>query len=83
MDEKEKYNALLTRNADYDGNFHYGVKTTKIVSRPSCRARIPKIKNAILFSDLQTAIANGFRPCKICIKELYKLCTTQVCTTRP
>lgn len=72
MDEAEKYNAILTRNAAYDGEFYYGVKTTKIVCKPSCRARIPKPENIMFFDDLQSALRVGFRPCKICMKEIWR-----------
>lgn len=69
MIDSDKYNAIVTRNADYDGKFYYGVKTTKIVCKPSCRARVPKIENIIIFDDLQSALESGFRPCKICMKD--------------
>ena len=68
MNEKEKIRAILMRNAAYDGQFYYGVKTTKIVCKPSCRARIPNPENIILFDTLQEATTSGFRPCKICLK---------------
>lgn len=68
MNEKEKINAIITRNAEYDGKFYYGVKTTTIVCNPSCRARVPKTENIVFFDSINEAIKNGFRPCKICMK---------------
>lgn len=69
MDEKEKLQAIVTRNKEYDGKFYYGVKTTKIVCNPSCRARVPKAENIVFFDSIDEAIKNGFRPCKICMKN--------------
>ena len=70
MDEKEMLKAIITRNAGYNGKFYYGVKTTKIVCNPSCRARVPKTKNIVFFDSVDEAVKNGFRPCKICMKNI-------------
>lgn len=60
------YHALVNRLEDYVGIFYVGVKTTAIFCIASCRARKPKPENVIFYSDMQSALAAGFRPCKIC-----------------
>ena len=49
MDKKEKLQAIQNRDKSYDGKFIFGVKTTKIVCRPGCPARIPLEKNIVFF----------------------------------
>lgn len=70
MDEKEKTRAILDRDNRYDGKFWYGVKSTGVVCKPSCGAKIPLIKNIELFDYAEDAIKNGYRPCKICMKVM-------------
>lgn len=69
MNRQEKLEAIRKRDKQYDGQFYYGVKTTKIVCNPSCPARLPLEKNIMLFDTLEEAIQGGFRPCKICMKK--------------
>jgi AraC family transcriptional regulator of adaptative response/methylated-DNA-[protein]-cysteine methyltransferase len=57
--------AVARRDADYDGVFVVGVKTTGIFCRPSCPARaLPK--NHQFFSGPSEALAAGYRPCLRC-----------------
>jgi AraC family transcriptional regulator, regulatory protein of adaptative response / methylated-DNA-[protein]-cysteine methyltransferase len=63
---KEKYNAIVRRDATYEGLFITAVKTTGIFCRPVCTARKPKEENVLFFNDCHEAIVNGFRPCKVC-----------------
>ncbi len=72
MDEKEKIKAILDRDSRYDGVFWYGVKSTGIVCKPSCNAKIPLLKNIKLFNQVEDAIRRGYRPCKICMKVMEK-----------
>lgn len=72
MTEEEKLKAIRERDAAYDGVFYFGVKSTGIVCRPSCRAKIPMEKNIILFDTYGEAINSGFRPCKICMKDKWQ-----------
>lgn len=41
MNEQEKLQAIQNRDSSYDGKFIFGVKTTKIICRPGCPARLP------------------------------------------
>ncbi len=57
--------AWRARDAAYDGLFYFGVRTTRIVCRPSCPSQ-PRAENLVFFNDYQGALAEGFRPCKRC-----------------
>ncbi|WP_277821332.1 Ada metal-binding domain-containing protein [Palleniella muris] len=61
MDEKEKIQAILNRDSQYDGVFWYGVKSTGIVCKPSCSAKIPLLKNIELFDNVEDALKNLFK----------------------
>ena len=68
MEEKEKIRAVLDRDGRCDGLFCYGVKTTGIVCKPSCRrAKNPNEQDIELFDTLDEATEKGYRPCKICM----------------
>ena len=60
------YQALVDRNAEYEGVFYVGVKTTGVFCRPTCSARKPKLTNVEFFPSARDALAGGFRPCKRC-----------------
>lgn len=71
MDERIK--AILERDGSFDGIFYYGVKSTGIVCKPSCTARIPLLKNIELFSSIDEALDKGYSKCKICMKDKNKI----------
>ncbi|WP_163935464.1 bifunctional transcriptional activator/DNA repair enzyme AdaA [Paraferrimonas sp. SM1919] len=62
----EYYQALVSKDSQFDGTFFVGVKTTSIFCIASCRARKPKFENVLFYSDFKSALDAGFRPCKIC-----------------
>ena len=64
--KNEYYQALLSRNAEYEGFFYVGVKTTGVFCRPTCPARKPKLENCEFFKTVQQAILASFRPCQRC-----------------
>ncbi|MCX6149532.1 MAG: methylated-DNA--[protein]-cysteine S-methyltransferase [Ignavibacteriales bacterium] len=66
LTEKIMYEALLNKDASFDGIFFVGVKTTGIFCRSTCHARKPKRENTIFFNSSKDAILHGFRPCKVC-----------------
>lgn len=70
MEEKEKIQVILNRDGRYDGMFWYGVKSTGIVCKPSCSAKVPSLKNVELFDRLEDALKSDYRPCKICMKVM-------------
>ena len=60
------YQALMEKDAAYEGLFIAAVKTTGIFCRPTCTARKPKADNVTFFPSSREAIENGYRPCKVC-----------------
>ena len=62
----EQWEAVVSNNAEYDGEFFYAVKTTGIFCRPSCKSKAPKRENVRFFDKVDDALADGFRPCKRC-----------------
>lgn len=66
ISDEEKWQAVVSCNKDYDGLFFYGVKTTEIFCRPSCRAKTPARKNVVFSNTADKMIEAGFRPCKRC-----------------
>ena len=60
------YSALSRRDSAFEGIFVVGVKTTGVFCRPTCSARMPKRENVEFFRSAQEALAQGYRPCKIC-----------------
>ena len=62
----EMQRAYLASDASYDGVFYFGVRTTGIFCRPSCRARKPLAKNVAFFSSVKDATYAGYRACKRC-----------------
>ncbi|MFC0215480.1 Ada metal-binding domain-containing protein [Paenibacillus chartarius] len=63
------YASIARKESTYDGVYYTGVKTTRIVCRPSCRARTPYRENITFYRSLDAALSDGFRPCKRCRPE--------------
>ena len=64
------YQAVLTRDARFDGRFFVAVRTTRIYCRPICRVRTPFRKNCTFYGHAAEAEVAGYRPCKRCRPEL-------------
>ncbi len=63
---EEQWQAIITNDKSYDGQFFYAVKTTGIFCRPSCKSRPPKLENVRIFQTADQALSEQFRPCKRC-----------------
>lgn len=63
---KAYYQALITKDTEYEGVFYVGVKTTGIFCRPTCSARKPKFEHCEFFETAEQALLASFRPCKRC-----------------
>lgn len=72
LSEKEKWLAVQHNDSNYDGQFFYGVKTTGIFCRPSCRSKSPRRENVAFFDRAADACAHGLRPCKRCRPDLLE-----------
>jgi AraC family transcriptional regulator of adaptative response / DNA-3-methyladenine glycosylase II len=62
----ERYGALASRDARFDGQFIAGVHTTGIYCRPSCPAMTPKRGNVSFYRTAAAAHEAGLRACKRC-----------------
>ncbi len=60
------YRALLSRDAEFEGVFYVGVKTTGVFCRPTCPARKPNPENCEFFPTARAALHASYRPCKRC-----------------
>ena len=60
------WNAVVTRDSQFDGQFVFAVSSTGIYCRPSCPARRPRRDRVSFFSLPEAAQQSGFRPCKRC-----------------
>lgn len=61
-----RWQAVVGRDPAADGQFLYGVTSTKIYCRPTCPSRRPKRENTVFFEDVSEAEAAGYRACKRC-----------------
>jgi AraC family transcriptional regulator, regulatory protein of adaptative response / methylated-DNA-[protein]-cysteine methyltransferase len=64
--KQEFYQALLDKDAHYEGVFFVGVKTTGVFCRPTCPARKPKFENCEFYKKAQEALLASFMPCMRC-----------------
>lgn len=60
------YDALLARDASYEGRAYVGVVSTGIFCRLTCPARKPRRENCRFFASVAECMADGFRACKRC-----------------
>jgi AraC family transcriptional regulator of adaptative response / methylphosphotriester-DNA alkyltransferase methyltransferase len=59
----------ITPDEPTEGGYVYGVTSTGVFCRPSCRSRTPKPEHVRIFRTPAEALAAGFRPCKRCRPE--------------
>lgn len=63
--------AMTDNDSSYDGKFYVGVHSTGIYCLPSCKARLPLLKNVVFYVTREEAIAAGLRGCKRCKSETF------------
>lgn len=63
---KKRWLAISMNDKTADGEFFYGVTSTKIFCYPSCKSRLPKKENILIFKSVEEAISHGYRACKRC-----------------
>lgn len=66
MNATSQWQAVLARDARFDGSFVYGVRSTGIYCRPTCASRRPRRDRVRFFSDPVEAEQAGFRACRRC-----------------
>jgi AraC family transcriptional regulator, regulatory protein of adaptative response / DNA-3-methyladenine glycosylase II len=69
LDAKICYQALVSRDARFDGRLFVGVTSTGIYCRPVCPARTARADHCQFFVSAAAAQAAGFRPCLRCRPE--------------
>jgi AraC family transcriptional regulator of adaptative response / DNA-3-methyladenine glycosylase II len=66
MNDEDRYRAVASKDARFDGMFVTAVTSTGIYCRPSCPAITPKRGNVRFFPTAAAAQRAGFRACKRC-----------------
>src|SRR5579859_6785517 len=66
MDDEQRYQAAVSKDARFDGVFFIAVTSTGIYCRPSCPAITPKRANMRFYRSAAAAQEAGFRACKRC-----------------
>ena len=66
LDPEKCWQAFVSKDAIFDGQFYVAVRSTHIFCRPSCPSRLPKRENVVFFGQAQKAEQAGFRACKRC-----------------
>jgi AraC family transcriptional regulator of adaptative response/methylated-DNA-[protein]-cysteine methyltransferase len=66
IDDDTLYDALLARDARFEGRAWVAVRTTGIFCRLTCPARKPKRENVAFFDTVAGCLKAGFRPCQRC-----------------
>jgi AraC family transcriptional regulator of adaptative response/methylated-DNA-[protein]-cysteine methyltransferase len=64
--EEKRWNAVVARDAGQDGEFVYGVGSTRIYCRPSCPSRRPLRSRVAFFENPAEAERAGYRACLRC-----------------
>ena len=60
------WSAVQNKDATQDGRFLFGVLTTGVYCKPSCRSRLPLRKNVRFYETPAEAEKDGLRPCRRC-----------------
>ncbi|WP_353809458.1 AlkA N-terminal domain-containing protein [Agromyces sp. SYSU T00194] len=66
---RERYLAMSSRDARFDGQFITGVHSTGIYCRPSCPATTPKPEHVRFYLTAAAAHEAGLRACKRCLPD--------------
>ncbi|HHU7901799.1 TPA: Ada metal-binding domain-containing protein, partial [Escherichia coli] len=66
LTDDQRWQSVLARDPNADGEFVFAVRTTGIFCRPSCRARHALRENVSFYANASEALTAGFRPCKRC-----------------
>lgn len=68
-----RWQLVLARDKNADGQFYYSVRTTGVYCKPSCAARQALPANVAFHTTREEAEKAGFRPCKRCKPDQPKL----------
>jgi AraC family transcriptional regulator of adaptative response/methylated-DNA-[protein]-cysteine methyltransferase len=71
LDYQQMVRAMQANDDAYDGRFYVGVHSTGIYCLPSCKARLPLLKNVVFYRTREEAIAAGLRGCRRCKSQQF------------
>jgi AraC family transcriptional regulator of adaptative response/methylated-DNA-[protein]-cysteine methyltransferase len=71
LSQQEMVRAMSSNDTSYDGKFYVGVHSTGIYCLPSCKAKLPLMKNVVFYFTREEAIAAGLRGCRRCRSEKF------------
>lgn len=63
---RDRWQAVLARDASQDGKFVFAVSSTGVYCRPSCPSKRPRRENVSFFRQPDEAEAAGYRACLRC-----------------
>ena len=66
LDDDRRWHATEHRDAKFDGQFVYAVRSTGIYCRPSCPSRRPRRDQVSFFAACDDAERAGYRACRRC-----------------
>ena len=66
VSDQERWEAVVRRDGQADGQFYYSVRTTGVYCRPSCASRPALRQNVAFHASCEEAERAGFRACKRC-----------------
>ncbi|HEX5836100.1 MAG TPA: bifunctional DNA-binding transcriptional regulator/O6-methylguanine-DNA methyltransferase Ada [Pyrinomonadaceae bacterium] len=64
--DDQLWQAVMAKDARYDGQFFFAVSSTKVYCRPSCPSRRPRRERVSFFVEAGAAEEAGFRACLRC-----------------
>jgi AraC family transcriptional regulator, regulatory protein of adaptative response / methylated-DNA-[protein]-cysteine methyltransferase len=77
-DQETKWQAVLSKDSRFDGQFVFAVSSTRIYCRPSCPSRRPRRDRVSFFQLPEAAEQAGFRACRRCHPRRSRVMDPQV-----
>ncbi|WP_454932288.1 methylated-DNA--[protein]-cysteine S-methyltransferase [Actinomyces oricola] len=69
MDREEMLGILRRKDSSYRERFFSAISSTGIVCMIDCPAKVHQERNITFYERLDDAINEGYRPCKLCMKD--------------
>jgi AraC family transcriptional regulator of adaptative response/methylated-DNA-[protein]-cysteine methyltransferase len=76
--DEAQWQAVLRKDARFDGQFVFAVSSTGIYCRPSCGSRRPRRENVSFFQLPEAAEQAGFRACRRCHPRKARVVDPQI-----
>src|SRR5215212_10527782 len=78
MNNEQQWQAVVSKDARYDGQFVFAVSSTGIYCRPSCPSRRAHRERVKFFDLPETAEQAGFRACLRCQPQRARVLDPQI-----